>query len=102
MPSKLSITKERTAELVAEFGANEHDTGTQYQRCLENAMYPLRLPCSVVVADQRADPLHDAICRQINEGLQLIIYAKHKYIFLRKIRQNSVQRRYEQRRQRGI
>ena len=27
MPSKLSITKERTAELVAEFGANEHDTG---------------------------------------------------------------------------
>ena len=27
MPSKLSITKERTSELVAEFGANEHDTG---------------------------------------------------------------------------
>lgn len=27
VPSKLSITKERTAELVAEFGANEHDTG---------------------------------------------------------------------------
>ena len=27
MPSKLSISKERTAELVAEFGANEHDTG---------------------------------------------------------------------------
>ena len=27
MPSKLSITKERTAELVAEFGANEVDTG---------------------------------------------------------------------------
>ena len=27
MPSKLSITKERTAELVAEFGTNEHDTG---------------------------------------------------------------------------
>lgn len=27
MPSKLSITKERTAELVAEFGANENDTG---------------------------------------------------------------------------
>lgn len=27
MPSKLSITKERTAELVAEFGANELDTG---------------------------------------------------------------------------
>ena len=26
-PSKLSISKERTAELVAEFGANEHDTG---------------------------------------------------------------------------
>lgn len=27
MPSKLSITKERTAELVAEFGTNEYDTG---------------------------------------------------------------------------
>lgn len=27
MPSKLSITKERTAELVSEFGANAHDTG---------------------------------------------------------------------------
>lgn len=27
MPSKLSISKERTAELVKEFGANEQDTG---------------------------------------------------------------------------
>ena len=27
MPSKLSISKERTAELVKEFGNNEHDTG---------------------------------------------------------------------------
>lgn len=27
MPSKLSISKERTAELVKEFGANEHDSG---------------------------------------------------------------------------
>lgn len=27
MASKLSITKERTAELVKEFGENEHDTG---------------------------------------------------------------------------
>ena len=27
MPSKLSISKERTAELVKEFGSNEQDTG---------------------------------------------------------------------------
>lgn len=27
MPNKLSITKERTAELVKEFGVNEQDTG---------------------------------------------------------------------------
>ncbi len=27
MPSKLSITKERTAQLVSEYGANDKDTG---------------------------------------------------------------------------
>lgn len=44
MPSKLSITKERTAELVAEFGANEHDTGNPDVQGSSSALPSLSCP----------------------------------------------------------
>ena len=49
------------------------------------------LPGTVVVAHQRAHPLHDAVGRQVKEGLEFVVDAQHRHIALGVDRQQAVQ-----------
>ena len=49
------------------------------------------LPGTVVVADERAHTLHDAVGGQIQKGLQLIVDAQHHHIALGECSQQTVQ-----------
>lgn len=48
-------------------------------------------PCSEIIAHQGSYALDNAVGSQIDEGLQLVIYAENKDIFVRKICQHSIQ-----------
>ena len=65
-------------------------------------MHPLILPCPVIITDNRPDSLHNPICRQENERLQLVINTENQHTRIRHCRQNAVQCRNQQRRQRLI
>ena len=60
------------------------------------------LPRAVVVANEGAHALHEAVGRQIQKGLQFIIDAQHHHIALRKSRQQPVEEGDQQRGQRQI
>ena len=51
---------------------------------------------AVVVADQRAHSLHDAVCGQIKKGLELIVDAQHRDVALGEGCQQTVQEGDEQ------
>ena len=76
--------------------------GAQPQRDLKDFFDPLAFSRAVIVADQGAHPLHNAVGGHIQKGLQFVIYAQHNNIALRISRQQPVQKRYQQRRQRQI
>ena len=52
---------------------------------------------TVIVANERAHTLHDAIGGQIQEGLQLVVNAQHHHVALGKARQQAVQEGNQQR-----
>ena len=61
-------------------GSKEHDHTAGLQGKPEDLFHALHLPGSEVVADQRAHGLDDAVSRQIQESLQLVINAKDHYV----------------------
>lgn len=83
-------------------GADRHDPGAERQRKLVDLAHAAVFPCAVVVADQRAHPLHDTAARQIQEGLQLVIDAQHHDAALRIDRQNGIEEGNQNRRQRQV
>ena len=58
--------------------------------------------CSVIVADDRPHSLHNAVDRKIQESLQFIINAEDHHINLSVGRQDGVEGRDQQRRQRQV
>ena len=66
----------------AEQHTNCHDPHDQGKSKTVNLFYPLFFPCAIVITDQRTDSLDDTVCRQIQEGLQLVIDAKHQHVSL--------------------
>ena len=54
---------------------------------------------TVVVADKRAHTLHDAVGRQVQKGLQLVVNAQHHHIALREGCQQAVEEGDQQGRQ---
>ena len=60
--------------------SKEHDHTAGLQGKPEDLFHALHLPGSEVVADQRAHALDDAVSRQIQESLQLVINAKDHYV----------------------
>ena len=52
---------------------------------------------TVIVANERAHTLHDAVGGQIQEGLQLVVNAQHHHVALGKARQQAVQEGDQQR-----
>ena len=64
----------------ADNSTKEHDHTAGLQGKPEDLFHALHLPGSEVVADQRAHALDDAVSRQIQESLQLVINAKDHYV----------------------
>lgn len=60
------------------------------------------LPCAEVVADQRPHALHDAVGGKIEKSLQLIVNTEDDDVNLRILREDDIQRRNKQRRQREV
>ena len=82
--------------------ARRHDGCTHEQGQLEQLFHPGVLPRTVVVANEGAHALHEAVGGQIQKGLQFIIDAQHHHVALRKGRQQSVEEGDQQRGQRQI
>ena len=61
-------------------GSKHHNDTAHAQNNLINLADSFVLPCTVVIADQGAHPLHNAIRRKIDEGLQFVIDPQNQNI----------------------
>ena len=74
-------------------GPKHHNDTVHAQDDLINLTDPFTFARAVVIADQRAHPLHNAIRRQIDEGLQFVIDSQNQDIHLGIGGQNRIERR---------
>ncbi len=75
-------THQRACNGQAEQGANGHDPDAHEECQVVELFHTGMLLCTVVVADQGAHPLHDAVGRQIKKGLKFVVDAQHRHIAL--------------------
>ena len=68
----------------AKHGAQHHNAHNKGKAYAEDAAHTLVFFRAVVVTQYGAHALHNAVCRQIQKGLQFVIRAKHKHVSLRK------------------
>lgn len=71
--------------------ARRHDGCAHEQGQLEQLFHPSVLPRTVVVADEGAHSLHEAVGGQVQKGLQFIVDAQHHHIALGEGRQQAVE-----------
>ena len=86
----------------AQRGSHRHDAGRKRKRHTVDLLHARMLPRPVVITDDRAHALHDAVGRKVQKGLQLVVYAQHKNIDLRESGQDDVEAGDQQRRQRQV
>ena len=70
----------RTGEAQADDHAQTHDDGRQRQSGAEDLADTGIFFCAIVVADDGADTLYDAVGRQIDKGLQFIVDAQDENV----------------------
>lgn len=90
---------QRTGEAQADDHAQPHDDGRQRQSGAEDLADTGIFFSAIVVADDGADTLYDAVGRQIDKGLQFIVDAQDENVHRREYGQYSVEAGDEQRRQ---
>ncbi len=84
---------------LAQNGSRHHDAGGEQETDFVDAPDPSVLPGSVIVPDERPHSLDNAVGRQVEEGLQLIVGSQDKHVCLGEAGQNHVQRGGQQGRQ---
>ena len=90
---------QRAGSEQADDRACSHDGSTHDEGEFVELFHAGVLLGTVVVANERAHTLHDAVGGQIQEGLQLVVNAQHHHVALGKTSQQAVQEGDQQRRQ---
>ena len=88
---------QRAGSEQADDRARSHDGSTHDEGEFVELFHAGVLFGTVIVANERAHTLHDAVGGQIQEGLQLVVNAQHHHVALGKARQQAVQEGDQQR-----